>query len=166
MKKHLTIMLVISFITSNTYAFMTCVEPEKDGGVAIEFISGVIHMAPPGSNVNAGYGILRNNTDKNIILKSFRSPVFDSTEAHTMEYSDNGTAKMRHLNELIIPAKDQLVLESGGLHIMFIGKRRDINLGEDILIISRDNHEVRYMLKMKVIDPRSGSHGHDDHHMH
>ena len=166
MKKYIILTLAISLITSNSHAFMTGVEPEKDGGVAIEFISGVIHMAPPGSNVNAGYGVLRNNTDKDIILKSFRSPVFDSTEAHTMEYSNNGTAKMRHLNELIIPANNQLVLKSGGLHIMFIGKRRDIKLGEDILIISRDNHEVRYMLKMKVIDPRSGSHGHDDHHMH
>ncbi len=161
MKKYIILTFIVSLATSNAYAFMTGVKPEKDGGVALEFISGVIHMAPPGSNVNAGYGVLRNNTDKEIVLKSFRSPVFDSTEAHTMEYSDNGTAKMKHLKELIIPANGELTLESGGLHLMFIGKRRDIKLDEEILIISRDNKEVRYMLVMKVIDSRT-----NHHHMH
>ena len=163
--KNLYTFLMIGILTiANANAFMTGVKPEKDGGVAMEIISGVIHTAPPGSNVNVGYGILRNNTDKDIILKSFRSPVFDNTEAHTMEYSDAGTAKMRHLNELKIPANGELVLESGGLHLMFIGMRRDIIVGDEIMIITRDNHEVRYMLVMKVIDPRSS---HDDnHHMH
>jgi len=42
--------------------------------------------------------------------------------------------------------------------------RRDIVAGEEIMIITRDDHEVRYMLVMKVIDPRSSNH--DSHHMH
>jgi len=81
-----------------------------------------------------------------------------------MEYSDAGTAKMRHLEELKIPANGELSLGSGGLHLMFMGMRRDIMPGEEIMIITRDDHEVRYMLIMKVIDPRSSNH--DSHHMH
>ena len=164
MKNLYTFLIIGILAITNANAFMTGVKPEKDGGVAIEMISGVIHTAPPGSNVNVGYGILKNNTDKDIVLKSFRSPVFDNTEAHSMEYSDAGTAKMRHLKELKIPADGELSLESGGLHLMFIGMRRDILVDEEIMIISRDDDEVRYMLIMKVIDPRSSND--DSHHMH
>jgi copper(I)-binding protein len=81
-----------------------------------------------------------------------------------MEYSDAGIAKMKHLKELKIPANGELSLESGGLHLMFIGMRRDIAVDEEIMIISRDDNEVRYMLIMKVIDPRSSND--DSHHMH
>ena len=163
--KNLYIFLIIGILAiPDANAFMTGVKPEKDGGVALEIISGVIHTAPPGSNVNAGYGVLKNNTDKDIILKSFRSPVFDDTEVHTMEYSNAGTAKMRRLEELKVPANGELSLESGELHLMFIGMRREIAVDEEIMVISRDSHEIRYMLIMKVIDPRS-SHG-DSHHMH
>ena len=164
MKNLYTFLIIGIFATTNANAFMTGVKPEKDGGVAMEIISGVIHTAPPGSNVNVGYGTLKNNTNKDIILKSFRSPVFDTTEAHGMEYSDTGTAKMRHLEELKIPANGELSLGSGGLHLMFMGMRRDIMPGEEIMIITRDDHEVRYMLIMEVIDPRSSNH--DSHHMH
>jgi copper(I)-binding protein len=164
MKNLYTFLIIGILAMTNANAFMTGVKPEKDGGVALEMISGVIHTAPPGSNVNAGYGILKNNTDKDIVLKSFRSPVFDNTEVHNMEYSDSGIAKMRHLEELRIPANGELSLENGGLHLMFIGMRRDILVDEKIMIISRDAHEVRYMLIMKVIDPRSNND--DSHHMH
>ncbi|MBT3549290.1 MAG: copper chaperone PCu(A)C [Gammaproteobacteria bacterium] len=162
MKKNIALLLFIFLAVNTSHAFMTGVEPSKDGGAAVELISGVIHMAPPGSNVNAGYGILRNNTKNDIKLKSFRSPVFDTTEAHAMEYSDNGTARMIHLKEVVIPANGEIVFESGGLHFMFIGKRRDLSLNEEILVITRDDREVRYMLNMKVIDSRAENH----HHMH
>ena len=164
MKNLYTFLIIGTLAITNANAFMTGVKPEKDGGVALEMISGVIHTAPPGSNVNAGYGILKNNTDKDIVLKSFRSPVFDNTEAHNMEYSDAGIAKMKHLKELKIPANGELSLESGGLHLMFIGMRRDILVDEEIMIISRDDIGVRYMLIMKVIDPRSSND--DSHYMH
>ena len=38
------------------------------------------------------------------------------------------------------------------------------SVDEEIMVISRDSHEIRYMLIMKVIDPRSSNH--DSHHMH
>ena len=47
---------------------------------------------------------------------------------------------------------------------MFIGMRRDIAVDEEIMIITRDDNEVRYMLVMKVMDPRTSND--DSHHMH
>lgn len=164
MRKYTTLSIILFLVTNTAYAFMTGVDPEKDGGAALEIITGVIHMSPPASKVNAGYGTLRNNTAKDITLSAFKSPVFDNTEVHMMEYSANGTAKMKELMQLVIPANGEVVLESGGLHLMFIGKRRDLTLNEEILVIAQDNLQVRYMLNMKVIDSRVDNN--HDHHMH
>lgn len=165
MKKFLLSIVATFLLAGNAHSFMSGVKPEKDGGAAIEILSGVIHTSPPGSNVNAGYGTIINNTSNDIILTQFRSPVFDSLEAHSMEYSAQGIAKMIHMHELLIPANNEVRLTSGGLHLMFIGKRRDLTLGEEILVVTTDKKEVRYMLNLKVTDPRVGHNNHD-HHMH
>ena len=81
-----------------------------------------------------------------------------------MEYTDNGTAKMIHEEDLLIPAGKEVVLESGGSHFMLMGPRRDIEVGQIIKMIVLDKRETRYMFDLKVIDPRN-AHGHD-HHMH
>ena len=50
---------------------------------------------------------------------------------------------------------------------MLMGKRRELVLDENIMIVTYDENEVRYMLNLKVIDPRSHNHqDHHDHHMH
>ena len=108
------------------------------------------------------------NTDKDISLTTFRSPVYDNLEVHGMEYTSDGTAKMKNVPILTIPANGEAILGKGGLHLMFMGNRRDIQLGEEILVVTFDTDEVRYMLNFKVIDPRESiKHDHShDHHMH
>jgi len=155
------------FITSTSYGFMSGVKPELDGGAALEIIDAVIHMAPPNSPVNAGYGVIKNNTNAPIELTTFRSPVFDELQIHEMKFDSDGTAKMIKLEKLTIPAKGMVSLEPGGNHIMLINKRRELKMNEKVLVVTIAADEVRYMLKFKVIDPRSsGGASHHDHHMH
>ena len=104
------------------------------------------------------------NTGKDIVLKHYTSHVYDKVEAHTMEYSSDGTAKMLQKESLTVPANGEIKSKSGGLHLMLMGKRRELVLDENIMIVTYDENEVRYMLNLKVIDPRS--HNNHDHHMH
>ena len=152
-------------LSTNVYSFMSGVSPEKDGGPKLEIINGVVHMGPPNSPVTVGYGIIRNNTKKDLIITGARSPVFDEVQMHSMEYSSSGTAKMIHQKTLLIPAGKEVTLESGGLHFMLMGPRRDLKVNENIKMVVRDKSEVRYMFDLKVIDPRH-DHGSHDHHMH
>ena len=46
--------------------------------------------------------------------------MYDEVQIHSMEYSDTGTAKMIHNKNLIIPAGKEVVLESGGSHMMLM----------------------------------------------
>jgi copper(I)-binding protein len=146
--------IILFFTSSESYSFMSGVKPELDGGQALEIVDGVIHQGPPSSSVNVAYGILRNNTSEDITLTVFRSPVFDDLQMHNMEYSANGTAKMIHLKNISVPAKNDLALKPGGHHLMLINKRRDLILDENIMVVVIAADSVRYMLNFKVIDPR------------
>ena len=164
---YVPVLFVILFFTSSeSYSFMSGVKTELDGGQELEIINGVIHQGPPNSSVNVGYGTFRNNTSKDITLTVFRSPVFDDLQMHTMEHSDNGTAKMIHLKTISVPAKSDLSLKPGGHHLMLINKRRDLALGENIMVVTIAEDTVRYMLNFKVIDPRlenDSKQNNDDH---
>ena len=167
MKKILSLLILSSLFISNAHSFMSGIKPDLDGGAALEIVNGVIHIGPPNSPVSVGYEKFKNNTDKDIVLKHYTSPVYDKVEAHTMEHSNDGTAKMLHLDSLTVPANGEIKSKSGGLHLMLIGKRRDLVLDENIMIVTYDENEVRYMLNLKVIDPRAHNHqDHHDHHMH
>ena len=159
--------IILFFTSSESFSFMSGVKTELDGGQALEVVDGVIHQGPPSSSVNVAYGILRNNTDEDITLTVFRSPVFDDLQMHNMEYSDNSTAKMIHLKSISVPAKSDLTLKPGGHHLMLINKRRDLILDEDIMVVVIAEDSVRYMLHFKVIDPRleNNSNQNHDHHM-
>ena len=159
--------IILFFTSSESFSFMNGVKTELDGGQALEVVDGVIHQGPPSSSVNVAYGILRNNTDEDITLTVFRSPVFDDLQMHNMEYSDNSTAKMIHLKSISVPAKSDLTLKPGGHHLMLINKRRDLILDEDIMVVVIAEDSVRYMLHFKVIDPRleNNSNQNHDHHM-
>jgi copper(I)-binding protein len=163
MKNTLSLLFGLLLIT-NAQAFMSGVSPEKDGGPKLQLIQGVIYKGPPNSSVTVGYGVIKNNTKKDLTITGVRSPVYDDVQIHSMEYTDNGTAKMIHEEDLLIPAGKEVVLESGGSHFMLMGPRRDIEVGQIIKMIVLDKRETRYMFDLKVIDPRK-AHGHD-HHMH
>ena len=70
LKKRYTLVsaIILFFISSESYSFMSGVKTELDGGQAFEVVDGVIHQGPPSSSVNVAYGILRNNTDEDIMV--------------------------------------------------------------------------------------------------
>ena len=101
MKKLLSL-IFFTILSSNAYSFMSGVSPEKDGGPKLVLLDGVIHKGPPSSSVTVGYGVIKNNTDNDLIITGARSPVYDEVQIHSMEYSNSGTAKMIHQKTLLI----------------------------------------------------------------
>ena len=139
---------------ADSHAFMSGVSKDKDGGVSLQIVKGTLPQGPPSVNINAGYGILRNTTNKDIKLIRLTSPVFDEVQLHNMEYSSDGKAKMIQIKEPVVPANGELSLEHGGKHLMLINRRRDLKIGEIIKVMAESRDEKRYMLELKVIDAR------------
>ena len=82
----------------------------------------------PGRHMSAGYLVLTNNTAEAIRITNVTSPQFGSIEIHETTVED-GVARMRRLEELVVPARQRVRLERGGKHLMLMQARE---LGDSV----------------------------------
>jgi copper(I)-binding protein len=84
----------------------------------------------PGRHMSAGFLIISNNTKEPIRITRVESPQFASVEIHETTIED-GIARMRELEELLVPAGGNVTLERGGKHLMLM---RPQDLGESVTL--------------------------------
>ena len=82
----------------------------------------------PGMKMSAGYFVLTNNTDEPIRITSVTSPQFAAVEIHETRIED-GIARMREIDALIVPPRGSVTLERGGKHLMLM---RPGDLGDQV----------------------------------
>ena len=92
---------------------------------------GWIRPAPPVAKVRAGYVVIENSGDTEVVLTKASSPDFGAIEIHTM-YDDAGTMRMRRVPELRVPAKGKVELKPGGLHLMMFRPQRELAAGGQV----------------------------------
>ena len=88
----------------------------------------------PGRSMSAGYLVLSNNTGEEIRITGARSPQFGSVQIHETTVED-GVARMRRIDALIVPAQGQVTLERGGKHLMLM-KAGDIGDAVSLELLS------------------------------
>ncbi len=120
----------------------------------------IIHAnipAPMGSGqVAAGYMGISNEGDHPDTLIGVEVGFAAKAMLHTTEFSADGVASMKHVEALEIPARDTVVLEPGGYHIMLMGLTQPLNVGDMVpatLIFEQGGRvEIEFM-----VDPADGS---------
>ena len=90
----------------------------------------------PGRPMSAGFFVLTNNTDADIRITRVTSPQFGAVEIHETTI-DDGIARMRELDALLIPARGSVTLERGGKHLMLM-QARDIGDAVSLQLFSED----------------------------
>ena len=78
----------------------------------------------PGMRVAAGYITLSNNTTETITITRVTSPEFKSVEMHESILED-GISRMYALDEVTIPAGQNVAFEPGGKHLMLMNPTSD-----------------------------------------
>lgn len=78
-----------------------------------------ISEPPPGMAMLAGYLTIRNDGDTPVTVTAIRSSAAE-VMMHETQIVD-GTAKMRHLDSVTVPAKGSVAFEPGGRHLMIMG---------------------------------------------
>lgn len=85
----------------------------------------IIHpniLAPVASAKSAaGYMAIANEGTTADRLIGIEVPSVKHSELHTTEHSADGVARMMHVDAIEIPAGETVLLERGGMHIMFMG---------------------------------------------
>jgi copper(I)-binding protein len=100
-----------------------------------------IRLVPPTSSVSAMFLKIKNNSDKDIKLISAESNISKAVELHDM-IMENGSMKMRRVDNISLKAKSSTELKRGGLHIMFINLNAPLKDG--------NTHKIKFTFDNKT----------------
>ncbi|SNZ08650.1 hypothetical protein SAMN06265182_1373 [Persephonella hydrogeniphila] len=88
-----------------------------------------VRAVPPTAKNSALFMVIENNSDKTEVLKSVKTDISKMVMIHkTVKQGD--IMKMVHVHELQIPPHSKVELKPGGLHIMLMGLKRPLKVGE------------------------------------
>jgi hypothetical protein len=89
---------------------------------------------PDGVDVGAGYLTIANRTDADDRLLSATSPRAARVEIHEMTM-EGAVMQMRAIDDLEVPAGQDVTLGPGGMHLMFFGVTQPFAEGEEIPLV-------------------------------
>ncbi|WP_428035527.1 copper chaperone PCu(A)C [Amphritea sp.] len=110
---------------------------------------------PPGQANSAAFMTLTNNSDEEVSLISASTSVAKVAELHT-HTQENGVMKMRKIPQITMKANEQVQLKPGGLHVMLIGLKQNLNKDEMIDLTLNFSDGSSEKLDIKVMDVMSG----------
>lgn len=98
---------------------------------ALRFESPWLRATPPGAAVGAGYATLRNDGDVPRVIVGVETAIAAEAMIHSMTHQ-NGMMKMRHLDQLEIPAHGSAVLKPGADHLMLMDLKQPLAKGQTV----------------------------------
>ena len=117
----------------------------------------------------AGYFIVSNKNSDPVILNKVTAG-FGEALLHKTNVDNKGVAKMKHLENIVVPSNGQLKLEPGGVHIMFknILTELDQNSKYPITLVfkGQGSLDVDLILKGAKKNQKAHKHGHSHSHDH
>mgnify|MGYP002064231026 CR=1 FL=1 len=103
------------------YLYLACVLLAACGSPQPPLVASDVEITRPmpGRHMSAGYFVLTNTTDSPIRITAAASPQFGMVEMHETTIED-GIARMREIEELVVPANSSVTFERGGKHLMLM----------------------------------------------
>lgn len=123
---------------------------ETNVSTDIAIVNAWIRPAPPTASSMAAYFELVNNSDEDLKIVDSSSPDFELTMIHSTQIEDDGIARMQHLDSLVIPSKQRVVLEPLGKHMMLIQAVKPLNLGDTATIRLISDQGIEIVSEIKV----------------
>jgi len=129
----------------------------------LEIAHPAILTPPAGAKSAAGYlGIVNRGSTADRLL-GVETGIAKRAMLHTTEHSDDGVARMVHLDAIDIPAGGAVTLAPGGLHIMLMGLTGPVTEGEMIPATLVFETAGRVEVEFSVDAPADMDHSQIDH---
>ncbi|MCI7077335.1 copper chaperone PCu(A)C [Campylobacter sp.] len=106
---------------------------------------------------SAAFFVIKNNSDKDIAITSANSDIAEKNELHT-HIKENKMMKMMKIEKLVVPAKSSLELKSGGDHVMLMGLKKELKVGDEINLELSFSDGDKKSIKVPVKDLASTIH--------
>ena len=126
-------------------------------GADIEIEGAYARASIPNVPNSAAFFVIKNNSDKDIAITSANSDVAEKNELHT-HIKENKMMKMMKIEKLVVPAKSSLELKSGGDHVMLMGLKKELKVGDEISLELSFSDGDKKSIKVPVKDLASTMH--------
>jgi copper(I)-binding protein len=136
-------------------------------GDAISVIDPYARAVPPGQPNSAVFMQISNDGADDRALLSAASGVSEVVELHTHRMED-GMMKMRRVDRIDLPAGETVALAPGGLHVMLIGLKQQLQPGDDVPITLTldDGSELSVTAPVRMVMPMGQMQGDEMHRGH
>ena len=119
----------VSVTNSGVSASPTTATQDVVKGVTITESWARKSMSP--NNNSAAYMKISNPTDKDvIIIGASASDVANNVELHQSFIDEKGVSRMRSVDTIVVPAKTDIELAPGAIHIMLFDLKKSLNTGD------------------------------------
>ena len=126
-------------------------------GADIEIEGAYARASIPNVPNSAAFFVIKNNSDKDIAITSANSDIAEKNELHT-HIKENQMLKMMKIEKLVVPAKSSLELKSGGDHVMLMGLKKELKVGDEINLELSFSDGDKKSIKVPVKDIASTIH--------
>ena len=126
-------------------------------GADIEIEGAYARASIPNVPNSAAFFVIKNNSDKDIAITSANSDIAEKNELHT-HIKENKMMKMIKIEKLVVPAKSSLELKSGGDHVMLMGLKKELKVGDEISLELSFSDGDKKSIKVPVKDLASTMH--------
>ena len=134
----------------------------RTGRRYLEITDAWVREAPPSSRVLAAYMSINNTTESAISITEISSPDFETAELHRTVI-DDGVARMLRVEQLDVPAGENIRLEPGGLHLMLFTPQRMLSAGDEISLTIHLSSDTCLFISAPVVRKAGGDHSHHHH---
>ena len=126
-------------------------------GANVEIDGAYARASIPNVPNSAAFFVIKNNSDKDIAITSANSDIAEKNELHT-HIKENQMLKMMKIEKLVVPAKSSLELKSGGDHVMLMGLKKELKVGDEISLELSFSDGDKKSIKVPVKDLASTMH--------
>ena len=163
MKKIYAFVLAGALLLSACGGGMAGGDAEHMDGEGVEAHDYWARAAMAGGN-SAAYMLLHNHGTEADALIGASSDVADAVEIHLSQMNANGTMEMIPQESIALPAEGDLELKPGSYHIMIIGLKQDLNVGDEITLTLHFKNHKDITLTIPVMEAQNmGGSGMDGH---
>lgn len=111
-----------------------------------------IRSSIPGTTITSSYMIIENKGEKTVTLLGANSKISPRIEIHQHSMSD-GMMRMRQLDSIEIKARQRIVLQPSGLHLMLFDVKKPLQAQQNIELTLNFSNQPSVIIRVPVYSP-------------
>ena len=119
-----------------------------------------IRSSIPGTTITSSYMIIENKGEKTVTLLGANSKVSPRIEIHQHTMS-GGMMRMRQVESIDIKAKQRIVLQPSGLHLMLFDVKKPLKAKQKVELTLNFLNESSVIIQVPVYNPFQGKRVHE-----